>query len=158
MINSVQHIINVPLLFAKYEKVNFYFFIVRNIHRKYGPRVNTEKSKYMRRRKSGGKWRKIIILWKVKFIEKVKEFNCLGYTLQRNKENEAHIKNFKKKSMIPMEKVLEKPGKRKCTYSTYWLKALSCLSRNLGLDEIQRIRVTTWNVYKVDTKTRQHDN
>lgn len=46
-----------------------------------GLEVNTEKTKIVRFRKSGGRWDKRTWKWKGKIIEKVREFKYLGYTV-----------------------------------------------------------------------------
>jgi len=54
--------------------------------------VNVEKTKIMRFRRKGGRWKSIVWKWKGKTIGEVKEFKYLGYTFQRNGGQEAHIK------------------------------------------------------------------
>lgn len=70
-----------------------------------GLELNTEKSKIMRGRKAGGRKKKIKFTWEGRDIEEVSEFNYLGYMLQRNNGNEAHIKNLKKKAIMVLGKV-----------------------------------------------------
>lgn len=53
--------------------------------------------KVMRYRKGSGRMRKIVYRWKGKKVEKVKEFRYLGYVFQRNRGQEAHIRNRVKK-------------------------------------------------------------
>lgn len=67
--------------------------------------LNTEKTKYMVAKKRGGKSKEGKMEWDGKTIEEVKDFNYLGYTLQQNNGNEAHIKNMVKKARIVLGKV-----------------------------------------------------
>lgn len=46
----------------------------------------------MRFKKGGGRWRKVIWMWKGKALEEVKEFKYLGYTLMRNGGCKAHAR------------------------------------------------------------------
>ncbi|KMQ82982.1 hypothetical protein RF55_21271, partial [Lasius niger] len=46
-----------------------------------GLELNTGKSKVMRCRKGGGRWKKTCWRWKGKVIEEVKEFRYLEYTV-----------------------------------------------------------------------------
>jgi len=64
----------------------------RYIDRK-GLEVNTEKTKILRFRKGGGRWKEYKWLWKGKMIGEVKEFKYLGYVFQRNGGQEAYIKD-----------------------------------------------------------------
>lgn len=59
---------------------------------KKGLELNTDKTKIMRFRKGGGRMDKRVWRWKGRVVEEVKEFNYLGYTLQTNGGQEAHIK------------------------------------------------------------------
>lgn len=77
-----------------------------------GLELNAEKSKVMRFRKEGGREKKVEWRWKEKVIEDVKRYNYLGYTLQRNGGQEAHIRERVKKGAAVMEQVWG-IGKRK---------------------------------------------
>lgn len=46
-----------------------------------GLELNTEKSKVMRCREGGGRWKKASWFWKGKVIEEVKEYKYLGYII-----------------------------------------------------------------------------
>jgi len=54
--------------------------------------LNAEKTKIMKFRKGGGRMGKRDWRWKGKKVEEVKEFNYLGYTMQRNGGQEAQRK------------------------------------------------------------------
>src|SRR5436190_12995035 len=72
---------------------------------KKGLDVNGAKSKIMRFRKGGGRERRIRWSWKGKAVEEVKEYTYLGYTLQRNGGQEAHIRERVKKGVAVMGQV-----------------------------------------------------
>ncbi|KMQ91217.1 hypothetical protein RF55_8945 [Lasius niger] len=67
--------------------------------------LNPSKSKIMRFRKGGGRVGKRTWRWKGKVMEEVKEFNYLGYRLQRNGGQEAHIKERIRKAAAVMGQV-----------------------------------------------------
>ena len=67
--------------------------------------LNTEKTKVMRFRKGGGRVKKRDWRWRGKKIEEVKEFKYLGYTMQRNGGQEAHIKERVKRAAVVMRQV-----------------------------------------------------
>jgi len=58
-----------------------------------GLELNTEKTKVMRCRREGGRWKKIRLHWKGKELEEVKEFKYLGYMVKSNGSQEAHIRD-----------------------------------------------------------------
>jgi len=55
--------------------------------------LNVRKTKIMRCKRGGGRSSKVTWRWKGEVIEEVKEFKYLGYTLQKNGGQEAHIKD-----------------------------------------------------------------
>lgn len=57
-----------------------------------GLMLNVGKTKVMRCRKGGGRWKKVIWKWKGSLIEEVKEFNYLGYVMSYNGKQEKHIR------------------------------------------------------------------
>jgi len=59
----------------------------------------------MRFKKGGGRMRKREWRWRGKGIEEVREFRYLGYTLQRNGEQEAHIRERIKRAAAVMGEV-----------------------------------------------------
>jgi len=63
--------------------------------------VNTGKTKIMRFRRGGGKIGKRDWRWKEKKLEEVK-FRYLGYTLQRNGGQKAHVSERIKKAAAVM--------------------------------------------------------
>lgn len=68
-----------------------------------GLELNTEKSKVRFRKERGRekvKWR-----WKKKVIEEVKRYTYLGYTMQRNRGQEVHIRERVKKGAAVMGQV-----------------------------------------------------
>ncbi|XP_067212233.1 golgin subfamily A member 6-like protein 6 [Linepithema humile] len=64
--------------------------------------LNTEKTKIMRFRKGGGRWKKKVWRWKGKTIEEVKEFRYLGYIIQRNGGQGAQIRERVRKATTVM--------------------------------------------------------
>lgn len=54
--------------------------------------LNVGKTKAMRFRRGGGRWDKRVWRWWGKVIEKVREFKYLGYVMQRNGGQEAHVR------------------------------------------------------------------
>lgn len=54
--------------------------------------LNEKKTKIMRFRRGGGRIKKVDWRWKGDKIEEVKEFAYLGYTLQRDGGQEAHVR------------------------------------------------------------------
>lgn len=69
-----------------------------------GLELNTEKIKILRFRKGRGR-SKIRWKWKGRRIEEVREFKYLGYKLQRNEGQEAHVRDRKKKPASVMGQV-----------------------------------------------------
>lgn len=67
--------------------------------------LNVRKTKIMRFRKGGRRLKKKCWRWKGKEIKKVKEFCYLGYTLQRNGRQEAHIRERIRKAAAIMGQV-----------------------------------------------------
>jgi len=67
--------------------------------------VNVEKTKIMRFRWGGGRWMKMDWRWKGKKIEEVKKFKYLGYMLQRNGGQEAHIRERIRRAAVIMDQV-----------------------------------------------------
>jgi len=59
----------------------------------------------MRFRKGGGKIKKSDWRWKGKAIEEVKQFQYLGYTLQKNGGQEAHVKERVRRAAVVMGQV-----------------------------------------------------
>lgn len=87
--------------------------------------LNAEKTKIMRFRKGGGRIKKVD--WRWKKLKEVKQFGYLEYTMQKNGEQEAHIRERGRKAIIVMREVwrIEKKtgkriGKEDCNYMTQW--------------------------------------
>lgn len=55
--------------------------------------MNAGKTKVMRFKVGGGRSKAVKWRWKRKKIEEVKEFTYLGYKVQRNGGQEAHVKD-----------------------------------------------------------------
>jgi len=70
-----------------------------------GLEVNTEKTKILRFRKGGGRWKEYKWRWKGKMIGEVKEFKYLGYVFQRNGGQEAHTKDRIKRAAAVMGQI-----------------------------------------------------
>lgn len=70
-----------------------------------GFELNIRKTKIMRFRKGGGRVGKRKWLWKGREEEEVKEFRYLGYTLQRNGEQEAHVRERVRKTAVVMGQI-----------------------------------------------------
>lgn len=88
--------------------------------------LNPEKTKIMRFRKRGGRMRKMDWKWRGRVIEVVREFKYLGYTLQKNGGQEAHIKERVRKAAAIMRQVWE-IGKRR--YGKDWGRRLWLFDR-----------------------------
>jgi len=58
-----------------------------------GLELNRDKTKVMRFRRGGGRMGRISWRWKGGVLEEVREYKYLGYTLQRNGGQEAHIRD-----------------------------------------------------------------
>jgi len=58
-----------------------------------GLELNREKTKVMRFRRGGGRMGRASWRWKGRKMEEVREFRYLGYTLQRNGGQEAHVRD-----------------------------------------------------------------
>jgi len=67
--------------------------------------VNVRKTKVMRFRKGGGKLRKRVWRWRGEKLEEVKQYTYLGYTVQRNGGQEAHIRERVRKAAAIMGRV-----------------------------------------------------
>ncbi|XP_076278429.1 uncharacterized protein LOC143208167 [Lasioglossum baleicum] len=67
--------------------------------------LNAEKSKVMRCRKGGGRWKKVTWRWKGKAIEEVGEYRYLGYTLSRDGGQKAHVEDRIRKGAAIMRQV-----------------------------------------------------
>lgn len=64
--------------------------------------LNPNKTKIMRFRKGGGMIKKKNWRWKGKIIEEVKQFQYLGYVLQKNGGQEAHVKERVRRAAVVM--------------------------------------------------------
>lgn len=62
--------------------------------------MNTGKTKIMRYKKGGGRWKKMEWKWKGERLKKVKEFSYLGYKMSFNRKQEKHIKERVRKGGI----------------------------------------------------------
>lgn len=71
-----------------------------------GLELNAEKSKIMRFRRAGGRWKEEIFKWGDKDIEIVKSFIYLGYKLKSNGGNEDHIRYITDKARTVMGRIL----------------------------------------------------
>jgi len=69
---------------------------------KKGLELNAEKTKVLRFREGGGRFKKMDWRWKRKKLEEVKEYKYLGYTMQRNGKQDKHIKEKIAKAMAIM--------------------------------------------------------
>lgn len=58
-----------------------------------GLELNTKKTKVMRCRREGDRWKKMRLHWKGKELEEVKEFKYLGYVVKSNGGQETHIRD-----------------------------------------------------------------
>ncbi|XP_076301434.1 uncharacterized protein LOC143219315 [Lasioglossum baleicum] len=67
--------------------------------------LNADKSKVMRCRVGGGRWKKVSWRWKGKVIEEVGEYKYLGYTITRDGAQKAHIEERLRKGAAVMGQV-----------------------------------------------------
>lgn len=72
---------------------------------KKGLEINVEKTKVLRFRKGGDRWRKVSWSWKGKRIEEIGEYKYLGYRVQRNGSQESHVEERVKKAASVMGQV-----------------------------------------------------
>ena len=70
-----------------------------------GLHLNVGKSKIMRCRRGGGRWRRVVWRWKGKEVEEVKTFKYLGYTLMGSGGQEAHVEERVRKAAAVMGRV-----------------------------------------------------
>jgi len=110
-----------------------------------GLELNIDKSKIMRGRKAGGRKKNITFTWEGKEIEEVKEFNYLGYTLQKNNGNEAHIKNIRKKAMTVLGKVWS-IGER--NFKDNWKKRMYLFEVLMESIIMYGVEIWGWKEYK----------
>lgn len=83
--------------------------------------LNQEKSKVMRFRGGGGRWKKTNWVRKRKKIEEVNQFKYLGFTSKRNEGNEMHRKERVRKARVVMRQIWG-IGKRR--FGKDWKKRL----------------------------------
>jgi len=86
-----------------------------------GLEVNVKKTKIMRCRKEGGKWKKVRWMWKGEKVEEVKSFKYLGYIIMKNGEQKEHVKDRVKRAARIMGQVWS-IGKRK--FGKDWSKRI----------------------------------
>lgn len=67
-----------------------------------GLELNAEKTKIMRYRKGGGRWKKVNWKWKGRDLEAVREFSYLGYRVKFNGRQEGHIRERLRKGAAVM--------------------------------------------------------
>lgn len=67
--------------------------------------LNPEKTKVMKFRKGGGRIKKVDWRWKGRKLEEVKEFKYLGYTLQKNGGQEAHVRERGRRAAVVMREI-----------------------------------------------------
>ncbi|XP_070529798.1 uncharacterized protein [Cardiocondyla obscurior] len=67
--------------------------------------VNVDKTKIMRCRKKGGRWKKMTWKWKGKEIEEVKSFKYLGYVVMANGKQKEQVRDRCKKAAAVMGRV-----------------------------------------------------
>ena len=70
-----------------------------------GLQVNVEKTKIMRCRRGGGRWKKMKWRWKGKELEEVRSFKYLGYTIMGSGGQEEHVEERVRKGAAVMGKV-----------------------------------------------------
>jgi len=91
-----------------------------------GLELNVGKTKVMRFKKGGGRMKKREWSWRGKRMEEVREFRYLGYTLQRNRGQEAHIRERIKGAAAVMGEVWG-TGRRK--FGKDWSRRLWLFDR-----------------------------
>lgn len=91
---------------------------------KKGLELNVGKSKILRFRKGGGREKRLDWRWRGKVIEEFKKFSYLGYTMQKNGGQEAHIRDRIRKGAAVMGQARgsRRIGKRK--FKRDWGKRL----------------------------------
>ena len=86
-----------PLLNSTKIEIFIYFYIFIYLDAK-KLRLNIDKTKIMRFREKGGRKRECIGRWKRVKIEEVKGFKYIGYIIQANGDQEAHLRDSIKKA------------------------------------------------------------
>lgn len=103
--------------------------------------INMGKTKVMKFNKGGGRMKEIKWRWKGKRIEEVKEFIYLGYKLQRNGGQEAHMKDKVKKAGAVIKQVWG-IGKRRFTGE--WEKRICLCKKSVGMVMEFGVEVYGW--------------
>lgn len=67
--------------------------------------MNVEKTKVIRFKRGRGRRDKRVWRWRGKVIEEVKEFRHLGYIMQKNGGQEAHVRERRKKAAALLGRV-----------------------------------------------------
>ena len=90
-------------------------------------RLNIDRTKIMRFGKKGGRKREWIWRWMGVKIEEVKKFKYLGFIIQANGDQKAHIRDMIKKAAGITKQIwgigkrrFKKDWKRKCGFLTRW--------------------------------------
>nr|XP_034194835.1 uncharacterized protein LOC117611057 [Osmia lignaria] len=107
--------------------------------------LNREKSKVMRFRKGGGRWKKRDWTWKGKKTEEVKSFKYLEYIFRRNGGNEMHIKDRVGKASVVMRQVWW-IGKRR--FGKDWRRRIWLWDRLAWSTTAYGVEVWGWNEWR----------
>jgi len=91
-----------------------------------GLELNAEKTKIMRCRKGGGRWKKVNWKWKSRDLEEVREFSYLGYKVKFNGRQDGHIRERVRKGAAVMGHVW---GIRKRKFGKDWGRRLWLFDR-----------------------------
>lgn len=132
---------------------------LENYLEKKGLELNVKKTKMMRFRKGGVRIEKRDWKWKGKKLEEVKEYKYLGYTLQRNGGQEAHVKERIKKSSSDdgrgvgndrKEKIWRELEQKDMAFRQVDMDGIKLWGRDMGMEEEGRNGEDRGKVLKVD--------
>lgn len=121
--------------------------------------LNVDKTKIMRFRKRGGRMEKSNWKWKGNTIEEVKEFKYLGYILERNGGQEAHIRDRIKKATTIMGQIWEKKicrglGKEALVIRQVSVDGYELWGRSMGMEGKGGNRESRRKVFKMGIRGR----
>lgn len=145
------------MLLAKEDEMRSMIVRLENYLEKKGLELNVEKTKMMRFRKGGVRIEKRDWKWKGKKLEEVKEYKYLGYTLQRNGGQEAHIKERIKKSSSGRgvgndrkENVWRELEQKDMAFRQVDMDGIKLWGRDMGMEEEGKTGESRGKVLKVD--------
>ncbi|XP_011865993.1 PREDICTED: putative golgin subfamily A member 6-like protein 6 [Vollenhovia emeryi] len=117
-----------------------------------GLEVNVEKTKVMRCRKGGGRWKNVTWKWKGKKLEEVKKYKYLGYVMMANGKCKEHLKERVRKGTAVMREVCG-IGKRR--FRDDWARRLWLFDKLVWT--VMSYGVEIWGWREREEVERMHD-